>query len=256
MLKQLSLASRLGLLIGAVLLFAIVTIVANLSLWIASQSDIDQRNNALLIAEQISRLIERNVAERGELPAPGALQELLHLRWVRDVDILRISVIATDDTILADTEQSNVGKRAAMDWSLSDRPQRIRLTTDIRGQRTYLVPLVVPGRGVVCGLVIQLNAAAYRGDLYLAYEPMLRLGIPLLIAALACVVIASVLASKQIIRAALRALDEPTLEQPGREREPPDRHVSPGYRLESPEIRTTRQRLEAAASKLQDLASR
>jgi hypothetical protein len=256
MFNQLSLTSRICLLVGAVLLNAIVTVVLNLSLWIESQSDIDQRNDALLISKQISRLIEANLGPGGELPARSKVQEIVHLRWVRDVDILRISVVALDDTIVADTEAHNVGKPAPSDWSLADRPQRLRLTTDALGQRTYLIPVVAAQHGLVCALFIQLNVAAYRSDLYLAYEPLLRMGIPLIAVALACVIGAGLLASRHIVAASLQSLVGPDARQPAIKRAVLERRSSLEEQLETPEIRQTRQRLEAAASRLQDLASR
>ena len=256
MFKQLSLTSRICLLIGAILINAIVTVVLNLSLWIESQSDLDQRNNALLISQQINRLIERSLSDRGELPAHSRLQEIVHLRWIRDIDILRISVVALDDTIVADTDADGVGKRAPPEWSLADRPQRRRLTTDALGQSTYLVPVVTARHGLVAAVIIQLNADAYRSDLYLAYEPMLRIGIPLLGVALVCVIGAGLFASRRIVTASLQFLAGPDARQLGSKQVLLDRRSTLEGKLESPDIRQTRERLEAAATRLRDLASR
>lgn len=258
MFKQLSLTSRICLLIGAILINAIVTVVLNLSLWIESQSDLDQRDNALLISQQINRLIERSLSDRGELPARSRLQEIVHLRWIRDINILRISVVALDDTIVADTDTDTdgVGKRAPPEWSLADRPQRRRLTTDALGHSTYLVPVVTARHGLVAAVIIQLNADAYRSDLYLAYEPMLRIGIPLLGVALVGVIGAGLFASRRIVIASLQFLAGPATRQLGSEQVLLERRSALEGKLESPDIRKTRERLEAAAARLQDLASR
>ena len=115
MTKQLSLSALLTLVMTALVLGALSAYTLGTALWIERRSENEQRATVALIASEVTRVVQNSYAQNGRLLASEAIQQLIHSRWVRDPDIVRISVQLPDLTIIADTLPAMIGTHARSD---------------------------------------------------------------------------------------------------------------------------------------------
>lgn len=235
--RGLSLATLMSLLMAAVLVSAVSAHIISMNLWLERRAEVDQKIGAALIASEINRLIKVDFAKRGNVLAPEFVQPLIHSRWVRDPDILRISVVASDTKIIADTEINRIGSAAPAAWSVTGASERLRQVVDPGGQQTHIVTVLTGDRREICNVVFQLSPSPSRDDLYRAFEAMLRLGIPLLLLAVVVFIGIGLFVARNSLTRALGG-------------SPPPPHPS------DDEFASTIDRLEEAAEQLRTLAEK
>lgn len=255
MARGLSLATLVSLLMGAALVSVVAAHVLSMNIWIERRSDIDQKMGATLIARETSRLIRTDFEARGQSLAPEFIQPLIHSQWIRDSDVLRISVVAANSRIVADTDPNRIGTLAAASWSASAPADRLREVVETGGQKTHIFTVFDADRREICNLVFQLSPSAVRENLYRALEAMLRLGIPLLLLASAAIVATGVFFSRRIVKQAFEAVGVPL--QPIEHAMPPGGPPNPSLGAPSDKsVSDTIGRLEKAAEQLRKLAEK
>lgn len=203
MVRGITLGAWVSLLVGTLLMSVVTVHVLAMKLWIERRADVDQKIGVSLIASEISRLISIDFEAQNQTLSAEFVQALIHSRWVRDADLLRISVAAPDATILADTDLRHVGTTAVAAWSTSVQADRLREIRDRDNQKSYVVSVFGRDRRHIANLVFQISPASAHDDLYRALEAMLRLGIPLLLATLVAVVGISLLTCRRWLQGVL-----------------------------------------------------
>jgi len=206
MARSLSLATLVSLLMGAALVSVVAAHVLSMNIWIERRSDIDQKMGAALIARETSRLIRIDFESRGKSLAPEFIQPLIHSQWIRDSDILRISVVAANSRVVADTDLNRIGTLAPASWTASAPADRLREVVETGGQKTHIFTVFDADRREICNLVFQLSPSAVRDNLYRVLEAMLRLGIPLLLLTTAVIVATGAFFSRRIVKHAFAAV--------------------------------------------------
>ncbi len=112
MIRHLSLATLVSLAVGAIVFGMLSACALGTALWVERRVEIQQRAAVTLIASEATRVIQSGFQQSGQLLAADSIQQLIHARWVRDPDIVRISVQLPDQTIIADTDTRLIGTRA------------------------------------------------------------------------------------------------------------------------------------------------
>ena len=198
MTRQLSLSALLSLVMTASVLAALSAYTFGTALWIERRNQNEQRATVALIASEATRIIQHRYEQQGRLLASEALQQLIHSRWIRDPDIIRISVQLPDLTIVADTIPAMIGTRVS---EISE-PVSTALSRDAVNPGAALrfaFPVQSSDRKDLCTLVILVSSKSVMTDFYLFIESALRIAIPALLFLLVAIAGMSIWLSRQLL---------------------------------------------------------
>ena len=180
MIRHLSLATLVSSVVGAIVFGALSAFALGTALWIERRTESEQRTAVTLIASEATRVIQSGFQQDGRLLAAESIQQLIHARWVRDPDIIRVSVQLPDQTIIADTDTRLIGTRANQNANQVAASVVFRETADSPAARIYMFPVQSEDRQDLCLLVILVSTRAVMTDFYLIIESTLQMAIPVL----------------------------------------------------------------------------
>ncbi|NBS63077.1 MAG: hypothetical protein EBT33_01850 [Betaproteobacteria bacterium] len=231
---------------GAIVFGTLSACALGTALWVERRTEIEQRTAVSLIASEATRVIQSGFQQTGQLLAADSIQQLIHARWVRDPDIVRISVQLPDQTIIADTDTRLVGTRATQDSRQAAASVMFRETGESAAARRFIFPVQSDDRRELCLLVILVSTKAVMADFYLLIESTLRMAIPVLMIFLCAITALGIWLSRQVLR---RVLPDaaPFLDTLS--------HGAPD-RGSTEEMNKVIGKLEDAARRLRDLAAR
>jgi len=168
------------------------------ALWIERRNENEQRATVALIASEATRIIQHRYEKHGGLLASEAIQQLIHSRWVRDPDIIRISVQLPDLRIIADTVPAMIGTRVTETSEPAGTGQS-RDTSNPGAALRFVFPVQSSDRQDLCTLVILVSSKSVRTDFYLFIESALRIAIPALLFLLVAIAGMSLWLSRKLL---------------------------------------------------------
>lgn len=246
MTRQLSLSAFLSLIMTALVLGTLSAYTLGTALWIERRNENEQRATVALIASEATRVIQNSYAQHGRLLAAEVIQQLIHSRWVRDPDIVRISVQLPDLTIIADTVPALIGTRADGVTPESVNTALSRDTANPNSALRFVFPVQSSDRTDLCTLVILVSSKSVMTDFYLYIESALRIAIPALLILLVTIAGTGLWLSRTL----LSRFDSPTLNSGDSAPEPASHEGL------AKDMGAVIDQLELAATRLQDLAAR
>lgn len=246
MLRHLSLATLVSLAVGAVVSGALSAFVLGTALWIERRTETEQRTAVALIASEATRVIQSEFHQHGQLLAAESIQQLIHARWVRDPDIIRVSVQLPDQTIIADTNTRMVGTRANQNAVQDAASVVFREPADSPAARTFIFPVQSEDRQDLCRLVILVSTRAVMTDFYLLIESTLKMVTPVLLLLLVVIAGQGFWLSRKVLQRTPSSATPVWAGNP--QGEPPE-----GLTEDMSDVIS---RLQVAAHRLQDLAAR
>lgn len=246
MIRHLSLATLVSSVVGAILFGALSAFALGTALWIERRAESEQRTAVTLIASEATRVIQSGFQQHGQLVAAESIQQLIHARWVRDPDIIRISVQLPDQTIIADTDTRLIGTRAKQNANQVAASVVLHESADSPAARIFMFPVQSEDRQDLCLLVILASTHAVMTDFYLVIESTLQMAIPVLSLILFVIVGLGFWLSRRVLQRVLPSATPVLVAQP--EGEPHEGLTK--------DISDVIVQLEGAAHRLQDLAAR
>lgn len=250
MIRHLSLAANVSLAVGAIVFGMLSACALGTALWVERRVEIQQRAAVTLIASEATRVIQSGFQQSGQLLAADSIQQLIHARWVRDPDIVRISVQLPDQTIIADTDTRLIGTRARQSSRQAAASVVFRETAESAAARMFIFPVQTDARDELCLLVIYVSTSAVMADFYLLIESTLRMAIPVLLLLLCAIAVSGIWLSRRVFG---RTLTDTAYGFGMPSHGGPDRGTARGP---SDEMNRVIGQLEDAARRLQDLAAR
>ena len=165
----------------ALVLGALSAYTLGTALWIERRSENEQRATVALIASEVTRVVQNSYAQNGRLLASEAIQQLIHSRWVRDPDIVRISVQLPDLTIIADTLPAMIGTHARGVTSEMANTALSRDAANPSSPLRFVFPVQSSDQKDLCTLMILVSSKSVMTDFYLFIESTLRIALPVLL---------------------------------------------------------------------------
>ena len=244
-LRHLSLATLISLAVGAVVSGVLSAFAFGTALWIERRTETEQRTAVALIASEATRVIQSEFRQHGKLLAADSIQQLIHARWVRDPDIIRVSVQLPDQTIIADTNTRMVGTRANQN-AIQDAASVVFREPHSTAARTFIFPVQSEDRQDLCRLVILVSTRAVMTDFYLLIESTLKMVTPVLLLLLVVIAGQGFWLSRIVLQRTPSSATPVCAENP---------HGEPSEGL-TQDMSDVISRLKVAAHRLQDLAAR
>ena len=157
MIDALSLRARLAL--SAALILSVVALASVLGTiaWTKTSIDSDSQNSATLLSAEFKRLTVRHIERTGAPPSPDVVQRAIQLRWSREPDLVRVSVMSPTGRIVADTDPREIGRLAPALWRTDEATRSLRALVDQAGQTTHVIWIDDARIGTVFGLALQLR---------------------------------------------------------------------------------------------------
>jgi hypothetical protein len=246
MFRHLSLGTLVSSVVGAILFGALSAFALGTALWIERRTESEQRTAVTLIASEATRVIQSGFHQHGRLLPAESIQQLIHARWVRDPDIIRVSVQLPDQTIIADTDTRLIGTRAKQSANQVAASVVFRETADSPASRIFMFPVQSEDRQDLCLLVILVSTRAVMTDFYLIIESTLQMAIPVLSLLLFVVAGLGFWLSRRVLQ---RVLPSATLVLVANPQGEPHEGLTE-------DMSDVIAQLEVAAHRLQDLAAR
>ena len=232
--------------VGAVVSGALLAFALGTALWVERRTETEQRTAVALIASEAIRVIQSEFRQNGQLLAADSIQRLIHARWVRDPDIIGVSVQLPDQTIIADTNTRLVGTRANQNAIQDAAAVVFREPADSPAARTFIFPVQSDDRQELCRLVILVSTRAVMTDFYLLIESTLKMATPFLLLLLVVIAGQGFWLSRRVLQHALPSATQVWTENP--QVEPPE-----GLTEDMSDVIS---QLNVASHRLQDLAAR